>query len=172
MEQSPFTLRDLLITKLQALYDIESQIVLALPHMIDTAHHQDLKKAFRDHLAETRNHVCRIEDAFKLLREKPGKLEVKAIRALTEDATWVMDHIKGEHALDAALIASAQYIEHYEMAGYCVAAEWADTLGEREVAQLLESTLAEEEAADDILNEISKGISEKAADEVLATVIG
>jgi len=166
----PLTLRELLIMKLRALYDIELHIVKAMPKMIETAHHQDLKAAFRNHLGETRNHVCRIEDSFKLLKEKPDTLEVKAIRALVEDGEWMMRHVHGEHPLDAALIAAARYIEHYEMAGYWVAAQWAEMLGEVEVAELLNSTLSEEEAADDILNDISDGISERAADEVLVGI--
>ncbi|MBX4189348.1 DUF892 family protein [Candidatus Parcubacteria bacterium] len=172
MNREPLTLRELLVMKLQALYDIEKQIVEALPKMIERAHHQGLKAALREHLAETRNHVCRIEDSFKLLREKPHMLPAKAIRALIEDGEWVMANVHGEHPLDAALIASAQYIEHYEMAGYSVASSWAEMLGEHEVAELLSNTLAEEEAADDMLSDIADGISEKAADEVLAAVAG
>ncbi|MDB5194741.1 MAG: hypothetical protein JWN50_755 [Parcubacteria group bacterium] len=156
------TLRDLLIQKLQALSDIEHELVKALPDMAEAASNPSLKKGFRDHLDETRNHVCRIEDAFALMNEKPKKLKVEAIRGLVKDAKWVMKNVKGTETLDANLIAAARYVEHYEMAGYMGALEWARTLGETKVASLLRATLAEEKKADKTLEKAGTIINKKA----------
>lgn len=149
------TLHDLFIIKMQSLYDVESELVKALPKMAKKSTNADLKKGFEDHLEETKNHVTRLEQVFESIGQKPKKLKVEAIRGLTADAKWVMDNVKNPEALDAALIGAAQYVEHYEMAGYGTAVEWAKIMGHSEAERLLAETLEEEKAADEKLNEVA-----------------
>lgn len=146
------TLYELLVQKLQSLYDIETVLVRALPKMVAAATDPDLKQNLRVHLNETRTHVVRIEDEFEILGEKPKKLKVEAIRGLVKDGEWVIKNVSGDDALDANLITIARYIEHYEIAGYIGAKKWAKLLQEEKVCLLLEETLAEEKAADEKLN--------------------
>jgi ferritin-like metal-binding protein YciE len=157
------TLNDLLVLKLKALYDIELQLTKALPKMAKAATDPDLKKGFEDHLKETKNQAVRLEKVFKILQVKPGKTKVEAIRGLVADTEWIVKEKPAKTALDAALIASASYVEHYEMAGYISASNWAETLGFPEVAMILRETLKEEENADVKLSMLAeKRIDEKA----------
>lgn len=156
-------LNDALVLKLKALYDIESQLVKALPKMAKHATDTDLKKGFESHLKETKGHVVRLEKVFKLLGLKLGKTKVEAIRGLVADAEWIIKEKPAKPVLDAMLIASAAFVEHYEMAGYITASNWAETLGFPEVAMVLRETLKEEEAAADKLGMIAeKKVDEKA----------
>jgi ferritin-like metal-binding protein YciE len=151
------TLHDLLILKLRSLYDIETQIVVALPKMIKAASDSELSAAFDKHLGETENHVKRLEEALGDLDQKVTKEKVEAIRGLVKDASWVIKTIKDDAPRDALLISAAQYVEHYEMAGYGSAREWADLMGHKTIAELLQSTLDEEKAADKKLNDLAVG---------------
>lgn len=151
------SLHDLLILKLHSLYDIETQLVDALPKMQKAATDTDLKAAFEKHLGETENQVVRLEDALKSIGQKAEKEKVESIRGLVKDASWVIKTIKNEEARDALLIASGQYVEHYEMAGYGTAQEWAQLMEHEEISELLQTTLDEERAADEKLNELAKG---------------
>ena len=154
------TLRDLLVQKVQALYDIETQIIKALPKMAKKAKNSELKSAFEEHLAETEEQASRLEQVFEILGEKPKKLKCEGIRGIIEDGAWVMQNVTGA-ALDANLIAAAQYVEHYETAGYGSAATWAELLGEDEIKDLLGQTLEEEKAADEKLTSIGEsGVNE------------
>ncbi len=145
------TLHDLFILKLQALYAIENELVKALPKMAKNATDEDLKEGFTMHLDETRTQVERLEQAFTLLEMKQTKTKVEAIRGLAKDAEWVIKNINEDRARDAALISAARYVEHYEMAGYLTAIQWAQELGYDEVRILLEETLQEEMGADEKL---------------------
>jgi len=149
------TLHDLFIIKLQSLYNVESEIIKALPKMIKKATNADLKQGLEEHLAETKGHAERLEEIFQQLGEKPKKLKVEAIRGLVEDAKWVMENVKNPEALDAALIAAAQYVEHYEMAGYGTAVEWAKLMNHTGAEELLQETLDEEKAADEKLSKVA-----------------
>jgi len=156
-------LEDLLVLKLKALYDIETSIVKALPKMIKAAGNEDLKEAFSGHLEETKEHVARLERAFGELRMKPAKTKVEAIRGLIADTEWVIKNIAPQETLDAVLIASARYVEHYEMAGYLAAIGWAELLGENGVMEILADTLDEEEDAEEKLASIAEdGVDEAA----------
>jgi ferritin-like metal-binding protein YciE len=150
------TLTDLLLLKLQALYDTEHELVKALPKMAKAAYDEELTAGFRTHLEETKEHVRRLDEAFQLLSEDPKKIKGEAIRGLVEDGEWVIKNIKSSAARDAALIGAASYVEHYEIAGYTIAREWALFLGETEIVSLLEETLAEEQHADAILSALGK----------------
>jgi ferritin-like metal-binding protein YciE len=160
------TLNDLLVLKLKALYDIETQLVKALPKMAKAATDPDLKKGFEQHLKETKNQAVRLEKVFKLLKLKPGKTKVEAIRGLVADTEWIIKKKPSKLALDAMLIASSSYVEHYEMAGYMTASDWAETLGFPEVALVLRETLKEEEVTADKLSMLAeKKIDERAMNE-------
>ena len=155
MPKSKITLRDLFVMKIQALYDIELEIVKALPKIAQKASNAQLKKGLQEHLEETKEQAARLEQIFGMMGENPKKLIVEGIRGIVEDAKWVMANIKDPQALDAALIAAAQYVEHYEMAGYGTASEWAGMLDLDEAKNLLEETLDEEKNADEKLNDIA-----------------
>jgi ferritin-like metal-binding protein YciE len=150
------TLHDLLILKLRSLYDIEQELVKALPKMAKAATDPELKKGFQDHLAETKNQVRRLEESFKILGEKAVKIKVEAIRGLAQDAKWIMENIKNKNALDAALIPAASYVERYETAGYSAAIEWAEEMEHTSVAALLAISLDEEVKADEKLIKLAK----------------
>lgn len=158
-------LHELLILKLQSLYDVEQELIKALPKMAKNAHNERLREAFESHLEETKMHADRLEQAMELLEVEPKKEKVAGIRGIAEDGGWVIKNIKDERARDAALIAAAQYAEHFEIAGYGSAAEWARLMNHTEVADLLEATLAEEEAANNKLTSLAEGgINEEAND--------
>lgn len=145
------TLRELLETKLKALYDVEAQLVKALPKMAQKATEPSLKKGFEKHLEQTKGQVDRLERAFEMLGTGPKKLTVDAIRGLVADAEWVIKNVHGEEALDTNLIAAARCVEHYEMASYDAAIEWAKALGQDDIAELLGETLKEEQETDEEL---------------------
>ncbi len=163
-KHQPITLDDLLVLKLQALYDVEQELVKALPKMVKAASDPELKDGFASHLDETKGHVMRLEEVFRLLDLPPKKLRGDAIRGLISDAAWVIKNIKTPEARDANLIAAASYVEHYEMAGYLAAREWAATLGNSEIAALLGATLTEEETANEKLSALaSSKINDRAS---------
>lgn len=155
------TLKDLLIQKVNALYDIEQNLVKALPKMAKASKDKNLKAGFTAHLAETKTHVKRLEQIAKILGVKPKALKSDAIRGLIKDGEWVIKHVKPADALDANLARAAQYVEHYEMAGYMAAYDWAKMLGEAQVAELLAITLEEEHAADEKLHEVGTILDQK-----------
>lgn len=155
------TLKELLVIKIRSLYDIESELVEALPTMTEAATDPDLKEAFREHLDETRGHVSKMENILELLGEDKEKLKVEGIKGLVKDAEWLVKNVEEGNALDAALIGAARSVEHYEMAKYMVAHEWAEMLGEEEVSDLLSETFEEEENADEKLSELGTLIAER-----------
>lgn len=150
------TLQDLLVLKLKALYDIETQLTKALPKMAAHANDPDLRLGFEHHLKETKEHARRLERAFRLLSVKPSATKVEAIRGLIADAEWIIKQKPGDAALDAMLVAAAGYVEHYEMAGYMSASMWAVRLGHHRVSELLRQTLDEEVKAATKLNVLSE----------------
>lgn len=150
------TLHDLLIAKLKALYDVESELAKALPKLAKAATAPALKEAFISHLDETRGHMTRLEEIFKSLDVKPAKLKSEGIRGIVKDGEWGVKSKMSESALDAFLIASGRTAEHYEMAGYMTAATWARLMGHIDMADILETTLREEEMADSKLSSIAE----------------
>lgn len=135
--------------KLQSLYDVEHELIKALPKMAKASSNEDLKNAFENHLIETESHVTRLEEAFDMLDEKPKKLPGESIRGLIADGAWVIKKVSGP-ALDANLIAAASYVEHYEIAGYVSAIRWAEEI-DSSLADTLRQTLEEEQHANDKL---------------------
>lgn len=160
------SLRDLWIEEMRDLYNAENQLVKALPKMAKAASSPELKEAFESHLEETRNHVERLEEIFQRLGKKPSGKTCQAMKGLVEEGSEMMEEDGPDSVIDAGLIAAAQRVEHYEMAGYGAARTFASILGEDEAEDLLQETLDEEGAADEKLTEIAESIvNEDAADE-------
>jgi ferritin-like metal-binding protein YciE len=154
----------LLEKQLQDLYSAENQLISALPKMADAAASSTLKNAFRTHLAETRQHKTRLERAFKLLGKKVKDEKCDAMKGLIAEGDEVMSAEGDDDVKDAALIAAAQRVEHYEIAGYGCVRAFARRLNRSDVAKLLEETLKEEGAADKKLTQIAeKSINAHAA---------
>ncbi|PZF78224.1 hypothetical protein DK847_05925 [Aestuariivirga litoralis] len=158
------TLNDLFIETLKDLYYVEKKLVKTLPKMAQKASSDELKEAIESHLGETETHVRRLEQVFELLDQKASGKTCEAIEGLIREAEEVMGEIADEQTLDAAIISSAQTVEHYEIARYGTLACWAAEIGNSEVAELLEQTLEEEKAADEKLSEIAEdAVSQRAA---------
>lgn len=158
------TLRDLLIDELKDVYDAEHQIVKALPKMVKAAENDKLQKAFEDHLEETKGQIERLEKCFKALDVKAARVKCDGMAGLLEEGESILEEDLDPMVKDAALIAAAQRVEHYEMAAYGSLRSWAQFLGEGEVVNLLTETLDEEGAADDKLTRIAeKAVNKDAA---------
>jgi ferritin-like metal-binding protein YciE len=155
---------DLFLHVMQDIYYSENQIVKALPDMIEEATNRDLAAAFRSHLGETEKQVKRLEQAFELIGETPKGASCPAIDGIIKEANEVAGEIEDKQVLDAALLAAAQAVEHYEITRYGTLIAWADELGRAPVAKLLATTLKEEKAADKKLTTIAeKKVNLKAA---------
>ena len=150
------SLNDLLIEELKDLYDAEHQITDALPKMAKAATNEDLAAAFESHLAETEEQVTRLESIFETLEISPRGPKCKAMEGLLEEGKEVLEEDMEDDVRDAALICSAQRVEHYEIAGYGCARTFAARLGHDRVAKLLQQTLDEEAAADEKLTHIAE----------------
>ncbi|MBI5134154.1 MAG: DUF892 family protein [Candidatus Taylorbacteria bacterium] len=162
------TFEDLFLMKMQVIYDVESEILKALPKMIKKATDPDLEKALSGHLAETEIQKERVEQIFDMVGAKPKKMACAAIRGLVADAEDVIAMKPPSELLDAALIGAARSVEHFEMSKYMAAISWAEALGHADAAKLLETTLEEERSADLKLVEAAETVNERA----LETVIG
>ena len=148
-------LDDLLMEQVQDLYDAEHRLLEALPKMEEAATNPELKGAFRSHLNETKGQVQRLEEVFRLLDSKPEREACDAMKGLISESEQMVE-AKGEASVrDAALIAAAQRVEHYEMAGYGSARSFARMLKKDAVADLLEQTLSEEKHADETLTSVA-----------------
>ncbi len=153
------TPRDLLVQEIKDLYSAETQLIKALPRMAKAAGHADLKNAFTQHLEETKRHVARIEEIMTRLDETPRGKKCKAMEGLLEEAREVVEGTAPPEIKDLALIAAAQKVEHYEIAGYGCARTLADLIGESELADTLQETLDEEGTTDKLLTEVAMGIN-------------
>ena len=156
------SLDDVLVGQLGDLLDAEKQLVQALPKMASAASDQKLQKAFTEHLSETRDHVSRLEEIFGQLGKQPPSETCKAMQGLVAEGDEVIAAQGEPAAKDAALIAAAQRVEHYEIAGYGTAKTLADQLGLGEAKDLLDQTLDEESQADTLLTKIATGGRTKA----------
>jgi ferritin-like metal-binding protein YciE len=141
---------------LQDIYYAENQILKALPEMAQKATNPQLKTAFKSHLQETKTHVKRLEDVFRMCGQDPKGVECPAIDGIIEEAQDVASDVEDKQVLDAALAAAAQAVEHYEMSRYGTLAAWAKRLGRMDCVGMLESTLKEEKAADQKLTDIAE----------------
>jgi ferritin-like metal-binding protein YciE len=153
----------LLLHTLKDVYFAENAITKALPKMAEAAEDAELKAAFQTHLDQTKTHIERLEQVFKLLDQKPEGVECKAIKGILEEGDEVASEFEGEPSLDAGLIAAAQAVEHYEIARYGAMRAWAQQLGMDDIVELLESTLSEEKETDELLTELAEsGANEEA----------
>ena len=142
------TLDDLFVHTLQDIYYAEQQILKALPKMIAKVSDPQLKQGFEVHLIETQHQVTRLEQVFKMHGTKPKAVSCPAIDGIIEEANEIMADASDPEVLDAAALASAQAVEHYEITRYGTLAAWARQLGRNDCASLLEETLEEEKATD------------------------
>jgi ferritin-like metal-binding protein YciE len=150
------SMEDLFINQIEDLYDAEKRITKALPKMIDAASSSTLKEALQHHLTETEGHVTRLERIFSGLNRTPERETCEAMKGLLSEGEEMIKADGAPDVKDAALIAAAQRVEHYEMSGYGTARTFAERLGYTDAASLLQSTLREEMAADKKLTEVAE----------------
>ena len=150
------TLEDLYEDLLKDLYSAEKQLVKALPKMAKNAKSADLQRAFEQHLSQTEGHVERIERIFSDLGGSPRGKKCVGMEGLIEEGAELLKEDVDPEVLDAGLIAAAQKVEHYEIAGYGTARAWANKLGYQDAAGLLQETLDEESMANEKLTQIAE----------------
>jgi ferritin-like metal-binding protein YciE len=149
------TLKDLFVEEIKDLYNAEKQITKVLPQMAKKATSEELKDAFELHLKETENQISRLEQVFKELDMTPRGKKCEGMEGIIGEGKSMMEELDKSDTLDAALIAAAQKVEHYEIASYGTVRAFADQLNFSKAAQLLQETLDEESAANENLNEIA-----------------
>jgi len=153
------SLQELYLEQLRDLYDAEQRIIEALPEMIKAATSSELKQALTEHLDVTKVQATRLENIFTTLGEKPKGEKCKGIEGVIDEGSNLIDKVGVPDVRDAAIIASAQRVEHYEMAGYGTARTFATLLGDAQAAKLLQQTLDEEKEADQKLTALAEQIN-------------
>ena len=158
------TIAELFLWHLKDVYGAEHQILKALPKMAKQANTPDLREAFETHIKETETQVSRLNKVFESLGLKASAEKCKALEGIVEEAEEVIGEARDPAVLDAGMIAAAQAVEHYEIARYGTLIAWAEQLGYKEAARLLEDTLKEEKHADEVLSKIAvQSVNRKAA---------
>ena len=158
------TLDDLFVHTLQDIYYVENQIVKSLPTMIQKATDPQLKRAFETHLAETKTHVTRVEQVFKMHGQEVKGVNCPVIDGLVEEAEEIISDADAPEVLDAALLSAAQAVEHYEITRYGTLAAWAKQLGRSDCASVLHQILEEEKKTDVLLTQLAESkVNRKAA---------
>ena len=150
------SMNDLFVNQIEDLYDAEQRLTKALPKMAEAAHSSQLKQAFQSHLTETEGHVRRLEQIFREINTDPTRETCAAMKGLISEGEEMIKAHGDPDIKDAALIAAAQRVEHYEISGYGTARSFAQRLGLTQAANLLQQTLNEEKAADENLNTIAE----------------
>jgi ferritin-like metal-binding protein YciE len=150
------TLNDLFVHTLRDVYYAENQIVRSLPDMIEKAGDPGLKRGFKTHLDETRNHVARLEEVFRMHGVEIKGIDCPAIDGIIEETDDVAGEVGDRRVMDAALIAAAQAVEHYEITRYGSLIAWAKELGRTDCASILQRTLDEEKATDMKLTQMAE----------------
>lgn len=159
-------LKKLLQDELEDIYDAEQQLVKALPKMVEASSSPELQQALKQHLTVTQNQVKRLEQVFEALGEKAKRKPCKGMAGIVSEGNEMLEEDLDESTMDAAIISAAQKVEHYEIASYGTVRTLAQTLGNNEVAELLEETLEEEKEADRLLTQIAESsINSEAASE-------
>ena len=153
------SLDDLFVTELKDLYSAEKQLLKALPKMAKAANSKMLQNGFTKHLKQTEGHVSRLEKVFEELGVSPRGKKCKAMEGLIEEGQEVIDEDADPSVKDAALIAAAQRVEHYEMAGYGCVRTYANLLNHKKAATLLQQTLDEEGETDKALTKLAEQIN-------------
>ena len=162
------SLRKLYVEELKDLYSAEKQILQALPRMAKKAKNPQLKAGFEEHVRQTEEQVRRLDQIFEGLGKSPRGKKCKGMEGLLEEGKEVMQEDMDDETRDAALIAAAQRVEHYEMAGYGTVRTYANLLGEKEAARLLQQTLDEEGMTDKKLTQLAESINVEAMEEAEA----
>ena len=157
------TLKDLFLDELADMYDAERRIVKALPKLVKAATCDDLKAAFQSHLKETEGHVKKLEQVFQSFDVPAKGKTCEATVGLLKEGDEIAADFAGSPAINAALIAAAQKVEHYEMASYGCLHEWAGLLGNQKAARLLEDILEQERGANEGLTELARASSNEEA---------
>lgn len=152
------TLRDLYIHELKDLHSAEQQLIKALPKMAMAARNRQLAAAFKAHLTQTKNHANRLEKILHRLKESPSGPKCEGMEGLIKEGDKMTREDADDQVRDAGLIASAQRVEHYEIAGYGCARTYAELLGNKGDARQLDLTLREEGAADKKLTKLAKSV--------------
>jgi ferritin-like metal-binding protein YciE len=150
------TMDDLLEHLLKDIYYAEQKIVKSLPKLIDKAGSKQLKDGLSDHLDETRNHVKRLERVFEMLGMEASGVDCPAIDGIIKEADELVGEVADQEVLDAAIVAAAQAVEHYEITRYGTIIAWAKQLGRNDAAMILVDTLDEEKNADEKLTELAE----------------
>lgn len=158
------TLEDLFVDELKDVYDAERRITKALPKMIKAATSEELSAAFEEHLQQTEEQITRLDRIFESMDKAAGRKTCQAMVGLIEEGQSLMEEDASDSVMDAALIAAAQKIEHYEIATYGCLRDWAQLLGNDEVARILQQTLDEEGETDKKLTEIAQSLNVEAVD--------
>lgn len=150
------SLNDLFIEELKDLHNAEKQIIAALPKMQKAASNPELQSAFEEHLEQTKEHVNRLEKVFEIIGEKAQGKTCRAMQGIVEEAKEMMEEKGDPNVMDAALIANAQRVEHYEIAGYGTVRTYARMLGFKDAEKLLQQTLDEEAQTDEKLTQLAE----------------
>ena len=150
------SMNDLFVHQLKDIYYAEKRIVGALEDMVGKASAGELRQAFEKHLVQTRNHVTRLEQVFQKHGVEPDTTKCPAIDGIIDEADDVSGEVEDKRVLDAALIAAAQAVEHYEIARYGTLVAWANALGRPDCASILQETLDEEKQTDDALTALAE----------------
>lgn len=150
------TMDDLFVHTLQDIYYAENQITKALPKMVDQATNPMLRAGFEQHLQETQTHIRNLEEVFQLLGLEPKGVNCPAIDGIIEESNEIASEVGDKEVLDAALIAAAQAVEHYEITRYGTLITWAQELGHADCVAALKRNLADEKATDHKLTELAE----------------
>ena len=150
------SLEPLFVEELRDIYNAENQLLKAMPKMAKKASSAELKRAFQEHAEQTREHVERLDEIFEELGKKATGKTCKAMKGLVEEGSEMMEEDGEDSVIDAAIIAAAQKIEHYEIASYGTVRAWAEQLGKEDAVDLLQQTLDEESETNEKLTELAE----------------
>ncbi|MDP9039001.1 MAG: ferritin-like domain-containing protein [Acidobacteriota bacterium] len=153
------TMQQLLLDELKDIYSAEKQITRALPKMAKGTTSKELKQAFETHLEETKGQIERLDQIFEILGKTPRGKTCHGMQGVLEEGAEMLDETEKGELRDAGLISAAQRVEHYEIAAYGCVRKYAELLGQKDVAKLLDQTLAEEKAADEKLTMLSEQVN-------------
>lgn len=149
-------LDDLFLDTLKDIYYAEKQVLRALPKMARASDSAELRKAFETHREQTQGQIERLDEIFEMLGKRAQGKTCEAILGIIEEGKGIMEEFEGSPALDAGLISAGQAVEHYEIARYGTLKAWAEKLGMNDAAKLLDASLAEEQATDELLTKIAE----------------
>lgn len=165
-QKSNESLKRVFEEELKDIYGAEKQLIAALPEMAKAANSEELKQAFEDHLEETKEHAKRIEKIFGLLSLDREAKKCKAMAGLIEEGKDIIKDFEKGSVRDSALIIGAQKIEHYEIAAYGSLCELAEVMGKHQIANILDTTLEEEEETDSLLTSIAETVNDNAMNDI------